>query len=283
MDMSPSLCAPTADAAFGPAVGSNCRDGFDFTIVFEQSILVILPSALLLIAAPVRFAQLRKASVKVAGQRLRLAKLVSRTHPLLHDESGGTRCINVKQVAIAALATTQLALVALWATRRGPARLNSVSLAAACVSLASSLMCCALSYIEHARSPRPSSLLNVFLLVSLLLDLALLRTLWLSPFVEVSVGGVFTTSFILKAALVVLEAVGKSGHLIAGSGPGYSPEELTGIYGRAVFSWVAPLFRVGFRRLLKPADLFTLDEEMSTAALDERFWWQWNRNQPKST
>lgn len=170
----------------------------------------------------------------------------------------------------------------LWATRPGPARLNSVSVAAACVSLASSLMSCALSYIEHARSPRPSSLLNVFLLVSLLLDAALLRTLWLSPFVEASIRGVFTASFALKAVLVVLEAVGKSGHLIDGSGAGYSPEELTGLYGRAVFAWVAPLFRTGFRRLLKPADLFALDEEMGTAGLNERFWWHWNRNQPKS-
>lgn len=77
MNPSMSLCAPTADAAFGPAVGEECRDGFDFTIVFEQSVLVLLPSSLLLLAAPVRLAQLRGASVKVAGHRLRLAKLVS--------------------------------------------------------------------------------------------------------------------------------------------------------------------------------------------------------------
>lgn len=74
---SSALCAPTADAAFGPAVTDECRDGFDFTIVFEQSMLVILPASLLLVAAPIRLAHLRNASVKVAGQRLRLAKLVS--------------------------------------------------------------------------------------------------------------------------------------------------------------------------------------------------------------
>lgn len=170
----------------------------------------------------------------------------------------------------------------LWATRRGPARLNSISVATACVSFASSVMSCAVSYIEHARSPRPSALLNVFLLVSVLLDAALLRTLWLSPFVGAAITGVFTASVGLKAALLVLEAVGKSRHL-TGDGHGYSPEETAGIYGRAVFAWVAPLFRTGFRRLLTPADLFSLDEEMGTARLNERFSWNWKKHQPKST
>lgn len=72
------LCAPTADAAFGPVVDAACRDGFDFTLVFEQSVFVLLPAAMLVLMAPLRFLQLRKSPIKVAGYASRMIKLVSR-------------------------------------------------------------------------------------------------------------------------------------------------------------------------------------------------------------
>src|SRR5690625_2284926 len=78
MNASTPLCAPTADAAFGPAVAPGCRHGFDFTLVFEQSVFVLLPAALLLVAAPLRLARLAKAPVFVGAPRLRVSKLVSR-------------------------------------------------------------------------------------------------------------------------------------------------------------------------------------------------------------
>ncbi|KAJ4864914.1 ABC transporter domain-containing protein [Trichoderma breve] len=226
MNISTPLCAPTADAAFGPVVDAACRDGFDFTLVFEQSIFVLLPASLLVLAAPLRLIQLRKSPIKVVDHVSRVIKL--------------------------------LVLIALWATHDGPARLNSVSVAAACVSFASSLMSCALSYFEHGRSLGPSSLLNVFLLVSLLLDAAVLRT----------------------TALLVLEAREKSGHVVGRQT--LAPEETSGLYSRAVFAWVAPLLRTGFQRLLRPADLFPLDEKMSSSGLNERFWWHWRKASPST-
>lgn len=47
-----SSCSIAADNVFGPAVNSSCRGGFDFTILFEQSILGILPAGVFLIAFP---------------------------------------------------------------------------------------------------------------------------------------------------------------------------------------------------------------------------------------
>lgn len=76
MNSSASVCAPTADAAFGPAI-AGCRDDFDFTLVFEQSIFVILPASLLLVAAPVRLLRLGKSPVVVGGRMFRDFKLVS--------------------------------------------------------------------------------------------------------------------------------------------------------------------------------------------------------------
>lgn len=183
-----------------------------------------------------------------------------------------------QQAAIAVLAALHLALVVLWAMRPPGARLSRVSIAAACVSLASSLMSCVLSYAEHVKSPRPSSLLNAFLLVSLLLDAALLRTLWLLPssIMNASIPAVFTVACSLKTALLVLEAWDKSSYLVAGAGP-YAPEVTAGLYARAVFAWVTPLLQTGFRRLLKPVDLFSLDEDMGAAGLVESFWWHWTK------
>lgn len=182
------------------------------------------------------------------------------------------------QSVVGCLAALQLVLIALWATHDGPARLNSVSVAAACVSFASSLMSCALSYFEHGRSLGPSELLNVFLLVSLLLDAAVLRTVWLSlstVAASASIRAVLTASFGLKTALLVLEAREKSGHVVGRQT--LAPEETSGLYSRAVFAWVAPLLRTGFKRLLRPADLFPLDEKMSSSGLNERFWWHWRK------
>ncbi|KAH7165470.1 P-loop containing nucleoside triphosphate hydrolase protein [Dactylonectria macrodidyma] len=256
MNSSSPHCAPSADGAFGPMIDAECRHGTDFTIAFEQSILVLLPASLLLLAGPFRLFQLRNASIKVAGHRLRHLKLT----------------------AIAILATLHLALVVLWVTQPAGTLFSPVSVAAACVSLASSLVSCVLSYAEHVKSPRPSSLLNVFLLVSLLLDAALLRSLWLLPSsaVHVSLPAVFTAAFSLKAALVVLEAWDKSAYLVARAGP-YAPEVTAGLYARAVFAWVTPLLKTGFKRLLKPVDLFALDEDMGAAGLVERFWWHWKK------
>lgn len=184
-------------------------------------------------------------------------------------------CFCQTQVAASCLALIQLVLAILWATRGGPsARLNSISLAATCVSFTSSVMCCALSYFEHVKSPRPSSLLNVYLLVSLLLDCALVRSLWLTGNVDSAIQIVFTTAFALKLALLVLEGQSKKRYLV-GSARSLSSEETSGLYVRAVMAWVLPLLRTGFQRLLQPGDLFSLDQEMRAETLRKRFWKQW--------
>ncbi|KAK1988940.1 ABC transporter [Colletotrichum cereale] len=246
-------CSPTADDAFGPIV-QNCRDGFDFTLTFEQSLFTILPASLLLLVAPLRLRHLGKLPGAVTGDALRLTK----------------------QAAIGILAVLQLVLVALWATHPDAGRLRTVSVAASCASLAATVMFGGLSYIEHAKSFKPSSILNIYILVSLVLDGAILRTVWLSH-LSVAIGAVFSASYALKAVIMILEAQGKTRHLASGGRP-CSPEETSGIYSRGLFWWLTPLLLTGFRRLLEPLDLFVLDESMSAAVLNERFWLHWNKS-----
>jgi ATP-binding cassette, subfamily C (CFTR/MRP), member 1 len=271
-------CSSFADDAFGPIVEQECRDGFDFTLTFEQYIFSLLPASLLLIVVPFRLAYLssrkkRGMAPVVGGRALKLAKLA----------------------AISVFAVLQLTLMILWATQQRNSRLKTASVAASSVSFASTLMFSVLSYAEHARSLRPSAILNVYLLVSLLLDAATLRTLWLG---SSGIGGgysngglidsglpiraVFSASFALKAAILVLEAKNKTKYIAerggdSGREAAHNPEEASGIYSQGFFWWLTPLLVTGFKRLLKPLDLFVLDESMSAALLNERFWRHWNQ------
>lgn len=63
------------DNTFGPVV-HRCRSDFDFTLLFEQSVLTIGPAALLLLFAPPRLAKLLKSSKKTISTRVLSIKAV---------------------------------------------------------------------------------------------------------------------------------------------------------------------------------------------------------------
>jgi hypothetical protein len=70
-----NLCG---DGRFGPVVATeSCRGGFDFTVLFESTILAVIPSVCFLLLAPLRFFQLSKESPKVRSSFPRMATLVS--------------------------------------------------------------------------------------------------------------------------------------------------------------------------------------------------------------
>jgi len=91
-------CNLSYDNKFGPVV-DGCRSTFDFSLLFEQSILSIGPAALLLLFTPYKLLRLSKASRKLLparGIRTGLLKYVSisKSAPLrtLTSGSQGLRC-----------------------------------------------------------------------------------------------------------------------------------------------------------------------------------------------
>lgn len=72
--MSSSSC-PVVDDTFGP-YAESCRGGFDFTLVFQESILSILPLCILLPVVPFRLLYLVRRTIKVDRGVLLPAKLV---------------------------------------------------------------------------------------------------------------------------------------------------------------------------------------------------------------
>lgn len=71
-------CPEGFDDTFGPWAGPVCRGGFDFTLLFEESILSILPQCIFLLILPIRIGQLMKEDVKVVPSLLRWLKVVSK-------------------------------------------------------------------------------------------------------------------------------------------------------------------------------------------------------------
>jgi len=70
-----SSCSPSLDNSFGPYAG-NCRGGFDFTLLFEETILSIPLLAIFILILPFRTLQLYKNEKKVVRSPLQLYKLV---------------------------------------------------------------------------------------------------------------------------------------------------------------------------------------------------------------
>lgn len=65
------------DNSFGPFFEPSNQSVFDFTLLFEETILSIVPSALLLLLIPPRVLHLCKTPRKVNGSYLLTAKIVS--------------------------------------------------------------------------------------------------------------------------------------------------------------------------------------------------------------
>ncbi|KAK4133595.1 P-loop containing nucleoside triphosphate hydrolase protein [Trichocladium antarcticum] len=242
------LPCPRLDNTFGPHAG-DCRGGFDFTLLFEETILTLLPLSLVLLALPSRLSFLLRRANKTDGDKHAAA---------------------IKTSAWAVLAALQLAALILWAS---PAALRTrTTLAAAALTLVSTLGLGILSYVEHRRAVRPSSILNTYLFASLLCDIAHARTLWLraADYLNHVIAYISVAAVVVKGVILVLEALDKRRFLRSGY-QHYPPEATSSIYSRSFFWWLNPLFRLGYGRELVVDDLFVLDKHLQASYCYARF------------
>ncbi|PHH93023.1 hypothetical protein CDD83_2133 [Cordyceps sp. RAO-2017] len=249
-------CLPEADDRFGPVVGPECRGGFDLTLLFEQSVLSIVPAAVIIVAFPLRLAYLATSRPKTRPGRARLVKLA------------------VASVLLA----LQIVLLALW-SRHGQNRTRA-SLPSAVLNLIVALQLMALSWMEDGRSVRPSSFLCGYLFLTSILDLAQARTLWLRR-LDTPIAAVFTASVLVKAIMLLLESRNKSGYLKP-THTDLPPEATSGIVNRSLLWWLNDLFRRGLHSTLTLDDLYPLDPQLASAALGTRMQRAWaQRRRPE--
>ncbi|KAK4208910.1 hypothetical protein QBC37DRAFT_60766 [Rhypophila decipiens] len=246
------------DNLFGPHAGP-CRGGFDFTLLFEETILTILPLGLMLVILPPRIWYLLGRTRKVTGK-------------------GNTLAL-VKMSCWITLAALQVAALVLWANTSSVFFTRS-SLAAVSLSPISTLALCLLSYFEHSRTVKPSTLLNSFLFATLLFDIAHARTLWLRAeeyaiLKNVQVIAVISVVAVaIKALVLVAEAYEKRRMLRKEYGS-YPPEATGSVFNRSFFWWLNSLFRVGYRHVLDVDELFVLDKHIKSGYCHPRFQAAW--------
>ncbi|PWY89950.1 putative ABC multidrug transporter [Aspergillus heteromorphus CBS 117.55] len=221
---------------------------FDFSIQFEQLFFSIIPSVLFIVTSLWRtLSQARKPTV-VDAPVFQLIKLG----------------------AITAYVGLELSLLILVAV--GSFAVTSIFIAASALKLVSALFMIMLSLLDHSRSPRPSVLLNGYLFLTLILDAAQTRTLFLSsdnkP--EITYSSIFSAAIALKAGILLLEAQQKS-KWINWNKKEHSPEETSGIFSLGVFFWLNKMFLAGYRKVLKIEDLYPLDSSMNAKSLHDEF------------
>ncbi|TQV93497.1 ABC multidrug transporter [Cordyceps javanica] len=149
------------------------------------------------------------------------------------------------------------------------------TLAALSVTLVTSLFLLYLSYLEHTRSVRPSTLLTLYLGLSTLLDLARVRTLFYLQSAD-HLAAVFVAGFSVKVVLFVLELYEKR-RLLRPKWQDASPEATSSTYSRALFIWLNDLMMKGFRSSLTVDTLTPIDSDLLRASEPSSLLARWNQ------
>ncbi len=132
-----------------------------------------------------------------------------------------------------------------------------------------------LSAAEDSRAVRPSSILVVYLLVSLVFDTVQVRTLYLRHD-RSAILGLFTANIGIKAVLLILENQSKLRYLK----PRYnrqSPETTSSVFNRSFFWWINPILATGFRKILTLDELFQTDPSLLSEPLRDRMQASWDK------
>ena len=237
----------TSLKSFGPVTSA----GFDFTPLFEDTILSLLPSALLLLCLPYRVISLYAQRAKVSpGGFVRESKLIF----------------------LAMFAAIHLSLLILHILNSSLRTIATIS--ASALAFLASLGLCLLSRLEHSRSIRPSPIINGYILLTLVFDIARTRTLFLDSNSRF-IAGIFSSMIGVKVMVLLAEAVEKR-HILLAPYRDLSPEETSGIYSRSFFFWLNQLMTSGFHRVLQNHDLYPIDRDMSSQALQQRMKTAWS-------
>jgi ABC-type multidrug transport system fused ATPase/permease subunit len=122
------------------------------------------------------------------------------------------------------------------------------------------------SFLEHSRSVRPSLLHQFYLFVTILLDIACVRTLWLrDDYSDAShlVAILYSLAFAIKLCLFIFESLPKT-QLEGSPYRDASPEARADMINRALFWWINPTFIRGYSNTLDVSDLPLLDNALGS-------------------
>ena len=159
----------------------------------------------------------------------------------------------------------QLAVLVYWALNAEKFPFSQLRTLAAVLAFVDGFLLLFLSHAEHARSVRPSTIINVYLLFTLLFDCVVARTLWLADH-DSTISGLFTSTVAIKLSVLTSEAWEKRPILLS-QYQYLSPEATSGILARGVFWWLNSLMRTGFTRSLTEHDLLPIHDSLAARTL----------------
>lgn len=114
-------------------------------------------------------------------------------------------------------------------------------------------------------------LLSSYLALTVLLDVAQTRTLWLASrnHIDIAFSGIYTSAVVFKVASLLFESQDKS-RWIKWDAKTHSPEETSGLIGLGSFVWLNRLFLSGYAKILQLSDLYPLDPAMCSEVLEQK-------------
>ncbi|KAG0248925.1 hypothetical protein DFQ27_000519, partial [Actinomortierella ambigua] len=237
---------PFCDAeGWGPI---SSRRAMDFTLCFQNSVITVVPSAILLL-----------------GLAPRLHKVLSKGR--LEDVSY-TQVFVYKIIGVLVALVLQIVFLALMLRRDGYPESFILSSSMYIASIVASL---ALHYFEYFNMPNPSSMLLVYWLFTALIGIFPTRSL-----AQESGQGLADTLALLKLLFVVvallvfgLENFTKPNHHLLKrphttrfiqANP--SPEPYANFFARITFLWVLPLLNKGKKKTLRMDDIWNLHPKL---------------------
>lgn len=173
---------------------------------------------------------------------------------------------------------TALQIAMLTTRTKHPGAQSGVSIASAAISLVSALILLVLSHLEHTKSVRPSSLISLFLVATVVFDATRVRTQWLDRTAASgshAYASILTASLAVKCLVLILESVEKRSLLLA-LNKTLSKESTSGVLSRSSFWWLNTLLLSGFRSVLTTEGLPEIYEKLDSAGLVARLELVWD-------
>jgi len=217
----------------------------------SQIALLLIPSAVLLLLFPIRVIQLGRANLKV-----------------LPNYTGAIKVVFT--IAIASLHLAAL-VISLVSPRHPDGSTTSVHV----VSFVTALAVCQLSFFEHGRSVKPSTLLIFYLLATVICEGVLLQSLYFDHRASVILP-ILTAELGLNFAFLILESTNKRSYLREPYKQ-LAIGEVVSDLNRAFIFWVNDLIILGNSKLLTYSDLPRLDESLNSEQIRQSIEVAWNK------
>jgi ATP-binding cassette subfamily C (CFTR/MRP) protein 1 len=162
-----------------------------------------------------------------------------------------------------------LHIVFLVLVTNSPILRHPASLAAGVLAIVGIGTAMVASFYEHTRSVAPSSILQTYFLAVILLDMTRVRTLWL---IDNSPPAVLL-SLVLGFEILTfsLKYVRKTKSLTVNA----STEERSGLWERALFSWLLSMLRRGYSSTLSLNCLPVIDSKLDSQTLHDNLLNSW--------